>query len=99
MSRISNIQEKICDDCLKLYKDHAMIHTMSDVYPSIGLFIPGIGFLSILSKKCQSCSYAYLQTDDKTRNDPQELILDPRLGSFYTIDPKTLCEVTTLGNL
>ncbi|XP_035739088.1 uncharacterized protein LOC118449050 isoform X1 [Vespa mandarinia] len=99
LSRISNIQEKICDDCLQLYKDHAMIHTMSDVYPSIGLFIPGIGFLSILSKKCQSCSYSYLQTDDKTRTDPGNLILDPRLGSFYTIDPKTLCEVSTLDNL
>ncbi|XP_047354538.1 uncharacterized protein LOC124950964 isoform X2 [Vespa velutina] len=98
LSRISNIQEKICDDCLQLYKDHAMIHTMSDVYPSIGLFIPGIGFLSILSKKCQSCSYSYLQTDDKTRTDPGNLILDPRLGSFYTIDPKTLCEVSTLGD-
>ncbi|KAF7393986.1 hypothetical protein HZH68_010805 [Vespula germanica] len=97
LSRISNIQEKICDDCLKLYKDHAMIHTMSNVYPSIGLFIPGIGFISILSKKCQSCSYSYLETDNRTRNNPQELILDPRLGSFDTIDPKTLCEVSILG--
>ncbi|KAL2714309.1 uncharacterized protein V1478_016866 [Vespula squamosa] len=99
LSKISNIQEKICDECLKLYKDHAMIHTMSNVYPSIGLFIPGIGFLSILSRKCHSCSYSYLETDNKKKNNPQEIILDPRLGSFDTIDPKTLYEVSILGNL
>ncbi|XP_014607627.1 PREDICTED: uncharacterized protein LOC106788675 isoform X2 [Polistes canadensis] len=95
LHKISNVQEKICDDCLQLYKDHTMVHTMSDEYLLEEEFIPDIGVLSILSKVCESCNYSYLQRDDEIKNDSLGLTLTPRVGSFCTINPSTLHCIST----
>ncbi|XP_043493130.1 uncharacterized protein LOC122518326 isoform X2 [Polistes fuscatus] len=95
LHKISNVQEKICDDCLQVYKDYTMIHTMNDTYLLEEEFIPEIGVISILSKVCESCNYLYLQRDDETRNDSLGLTLTPRVGSFCTINPSTLHCIST----
>ncbi|KAI4498911.1 hypothetical protein M0802_006086 [Mischocyttarus mexicanus] len=95
LHKISNIQEKICDDCLQVYKGYTMTRNMNDEYLLKDEFIPNVGVMSILSKVCESCNYSCLQTEDETKYDSMGLILTPRLGSFYTINPNTLHCIST----
>ncbi|KAK2588752.1 hypothetical protein KPH14_001636 [Odynerus spinipes] len=93
LTRISNTQKRICNECLKLYTDSPMVHTMGVPYVGvfgIDMFVSGIGVIFILRKHCESCNNEYLQLDNEVENDKQELTLVPRVGSCYTIDPKTL---------
>lgn len=86
--RINNTQNRICKECLKLYTDESMVHTMGVPYFDVSvfdMFIPGVGNILLLRKQCESCNNEHSQIDkDKEPN------IVPRVGVCYAIDPKRL---------